>query len=123
MSFVAFVFAGERCFVNHRIKAEDAPCLAFYEPVRMRTDDVFSACLCADKRRGKGELPVSGEIHMQIFLFWGIIWLNCWNINALRAAGCAVAMGNATPQIKEIADLVVADNDHDGIVEAIERLF
>lgn len=43
--------------------------------------------------------------------------------DALGAAGCAVAMGNATPQIKEIADLVVADNDHDGIVEAIERLF
>lgn len=43
--------------------------------------------------------------------------------DALRAAGCAVAMGNATPEIKEIADIVVADNDHDGIVEAIERLF
>ena len=42
---------------------------------------------------------------------------------ALQAAGCAVAMGNADPQIKAMADLVVADNDHDGIVEAIERLF
>lgn len=42
---------------------------------------------------------------------------------ALDAAGCAVAMGNADPQIKAMADLVVADNDHDGIVEAIERLF
>lgn len=43
--------------------------------------------------------------------------------DVLRAAGCAVAMGNATPEIKQLADLVVADNDHDGIAEAIERLF
>lgn len=42
---------------------------------------------------------------------------------ALKVAGCAVAMGNATPDIKELADLVVADNDHDGIVEAINKLF
>ena len=42
---------------------------------------------------------------------------------ALEAAGCAVAMGNADPSVKKLADLVVADNDHDGIVEAIEHLF
>lgn len=42
---------------------------------------------------------------------------------ALRVAGLAVAMGNATPDIKELADAVVADNDHDGIVETIERYF
>lgn len=43
--------------------------------------------------------------------------------DALRAAGYAVAMGNATPTIKGLADLVVADNDHDGIVQAINCLF
>lgn len=42
---------------------------------------------------------------------------------ALEAAGLAVAMGNATPDIKALADVVVADNDHDGIAEAIDRLF
>ncbi|MGN0287640.1 MAG: Cof-type HAD-IIB family hydrolase [Atopobiaceae bacterium] len=42
---------------------------------------------------------------------------------ALRASGCAVAMGNATPEVKKIADLVVSDNDHDGIVDAIRQLF
>ena len=42
---------------------------------------------------------------------------------ALEAVGCAVAMGNAFPVVKEHADLVVADNDHDGIVEAIGKLF
>lgn len=42
---------------------------------------------------------------------------------ALRASGCAVAMGNATPEVKQIADLVVSDNDHDGIVDVIQQLF
>lgn len=42
---------------------------------------------------------------------------------ALEAAGLAVAMGNATPEIKRLADVVVADNDHDGIAEVIDRFF
>lgn len=45
------------------------------------------------------------------------------DLDALRAAGCAIAMGNAIPEVKKIADLVVADNDHDGIAEAAKRLF
>lgn len=42
---------------------------------------------------------------------------------ALSAVGMPVAMGNATDSIKHMAKLVVASNDADGIVEAIERLF
>lgn len=42
---------------------------------------------------------------------------------ALRVAGLAVAMGNATPDIKALADVVVADNDHDGVAEVVERFF
>ncbi|MCX4303617.1 MAG: HAD hydrolase family protein [Clostridia bacterium] len=30
-------------------------------------------------------------------------------------------MGNSSPQMKEIADIVVSDNNSDGIVEAIEK--
>ncbi|MBP3893585.1 MAG: HAD family phosphatase [Atopobiaceae bacterium] len=41
--------------------------------------------------------------------------------DALQAAGLSVAMGNATDDVKELADVIVADNDHDGIVEVIER--
>lgn len=32
-------------------------------------------------------------------------------------------MGNANERVQAVCDLVVADNDHNGIVEAIERLF
>ena len=41
----------------------------------------------------------------------------------IGTSGCAVAMGNALPDVKGKADLVVRDNDHDGIVDAIEALF
>lgn len=39
----------------------------------------------------------------------------------LQAAGFAVAMGNADDEVKDAADAVVADNDHDGVAEAIRR--
>ena len=39
----------------------------------------------------------------------------------LEAAGLAVAMGNAHPAIKAIADYVTDDCDHDGAAKAIER--
>lgn len=45
------------------------------------------------------------------------------DLDALRAAGCAIAMGNSTPEVMDVADIVVADNDHDGIAEAAKRLF
>ena len=39
----------------------------------------------------------------------------------IENAGLGVVMGNSSPQIKEIADVVVSDNNSDGIVEAIEK--
>lgn len=39
----------------------------------------------------------------------------------LRRAGLAVAMGNANDNVKKTAGVVVADCDHDGCAEAIEK--
>lgn len=39
----------------------------------------------------------------------------------LSAAGMGIAMGNAIPRVLSAADAVVADNDHDGCAEAIDR--
>ena len=39
----------------------------------------------------------------------------------IKTAGLGVAMGNADSAIKDIADVVVSDNDHDGVGEAIRR--
>lgn len=42
----------------------------------------------------------------------------------LQAAGTAVAMANATPEVKACADFITQqDNDHDGLSEAILQLF
>lgn len=43
------------------------------------------------------------------------------DIEVLRTAGLSVAMGNAAPEIKALTDETVADCDHDGCAEAIDR--
>jgi Cof subfamily protein (haloacid dehalogenase superfamily) len=45
-----------------------------------------------------------------------------WNDEPLlHAAGFGVAMGSAPPELREIADAVVADVENDGVAEALER--
>ena len=45
-----------------------------------------------------------------------------WNdAPLLEAAGFAVAMGSAPPELRAIADAVVGDLQHDGVAEAIEK--
>lgn len=43
------------------------------------------------------------------------------DLSMLRAAGLGVAMGNATEEARAAASVTVADNDHGGCAEAIER--
>jgi len=46
------------------------------------------------------------------------------NINdkqMVENAGLGVIMGNSAPYIKEIADVVVSDNDNDGVAEALNK--
>mgnify|MGYP002622577143 CR=1 FL=1 len=45
------------------------------------------------------------------------------DIEILKTAGLGVAMGNASEKIKNLADFVTDDNDHDGIVKVIEKFF
>lgn len=39
----------------------------------------------------------------------------------IEAAGLGVAMGNATDDIRKIADVTTDDNNHDGVAVAIEK--
>lgn len=39
----------------------------------------------------------------------------------LEFAGLGVAMGNATEEIKQVADVIVSTNERDGVAEAIEK--
>ena len=41
----------------------------------------------------------------------------------IQTAGLGVAMGNASDEIKRLADFVTLDNDHDGVAAAIEKFF
>lgn len=41
----------------------------------------------------------------------------------IENAGCGVAMGNSAPYIKESADIVVSNNNEDGVAEVIEQNF
>ena len=42
-------------------------------------------------------------------------------LKAIKKAGLSIAMGNANENIKQLADVIVSDNDHDGCAEAIEK--
>lgn len=43
------------------------------------------------------------------------------DIPLLQAAGLGVAMGNSNRTVQDAADVVVADNDHGGVAEVIDR--
>ncbi len=43
------------------------------------------------------------------------------DVSLVQTAGWGVAMGNAVASVKNVARAIVADNDHDGVAEAIER--
>jgi hydroxymethylpyrimidine pyrophosphatase-like HAD family hydrolase len=43
------------------------------------------------------------------------------DVPMVAGAGLGVAMGQCGPELRAVADAVVADNDHDGVAEALER--
>ena len=44
------------------------------------------------------------------------------DISMIEAAGCGIAMANATDLVKASADVITTyDNDHDGLAEFIEK--
>ena len=44
------------------------------------------------------------------------------DVEMIAGAGVGVAMGNGTPELRATADVVTADNDHDGLAQALESL-
>ncbi len=43
------------------------------------------------------------------------------DLSIIQAAGMGVAMGNATPDVKEVADCITGTNDEDGVAQAIYK--
>lgn len=44
------------------------------------------------------------------------------DLSMIRFAGVGIAMGNAVPAVKKVAQRVTSDCDHDGVAEAIEKI-
>ena len=44
------------------------------------------------------------------------------DIGMIKLCGTGVAMGNALPEVKEVADIVIGTNNEDGIAEYLEGL-
>ena len=78
-----------------------------------------------DKTAGKGNAVRFVCEHFQIPLSNSVAAGDAENdISMLQASGTAVAMANATPEVKACADFITQqDNDHDGLSEAILQLF
>jgi len=45
------------------------------------------------------------------------------DLEVLQTAGLSAAMGNAIDEVKQVCDVVVADNDHNGVLEVIQKFF
>ena len=43
------------------------------------------------------------------------------DIEMLREAGLGIAMGNASSEVKEVADEITLDNEHEGVAAAIGK--
>ena len=44
------------------------------------------------------------------------------DLSMIEYAGIGVAMGNGTDLVKSTANVVTADNDHDGVAQAIKSV-
>ena len=44
------------------------------------------------------------------------------DLSMIKFAGHGVAMGNAIPEVKQVADEITVDNEHDGVAKAIEAI-
>ena len=44
------------------------------------------------------------------------------DVAMIRSAGCGIAMGNAIPEVRNLARHITLDNIHDGVAHAIEQL-
>ena len=75
-------------------------------------------CSAAGVDKGSGMLRLCGELGIPAAESVSVGDADN-DIPMLHAAGLGIAMGNAARHVKDAADRVAADNDHDGCAEAI----
>ena len=75
-------------------------------------------CSAAGVNKGSGLLRLCGELGIPASESAAVGDADN-DVPMLRAAGLGIAMGNAARHVKDAADRVAADNDHDGCADAI----
>lgn len=102
----------ERAEIIESLQADNLPLM--YESGLAGNIEMFST------KSGKGNGLSALCEHLQIPLDQVCAMGDSSNdISMLRAAGFSVAVGNAVPELKAIADAVTGDNAHDGVADAI----
>ncbi len=106
--------------------------LLLQDQIQKRFGDTISALFSSDeyleifdKTAGKGNALRYLCAHLQIPLKASVAVGDAPNdLSMLHAAGFSIAMANAGEAVKKQVDLVTQnDNDHDGVLEVLERCF
>lgn len=114
-----------KCNLYHRSSEERAAMKETIESMGLSVSAVYSEIAsleltAAGVNKGTGLMKLCD--HLGISVEEAIAVGDADNdIAILETAGLAVAMGNAEEYVKALADVVVADCDHDGCAEAIEK--
>ena len=114
-----------KCNLYHRSSEDRAAMKETIESMRLSVSAVYSEIAsleltAAGVNKGTGLVKLCE--HLGISVDETIAVGDADNdIAILKTAGLAVAMGNAEEYVKALADVVVADCDHDGCAEAIEK--
>lgn len=77
-------------------------------------------CSAPDVSKGHGLKQLCDYLHLSIAKTIAVGDADN-DLDILKQAGLAVAMGNANENVKKIADVIVSDNDHGGCAEVVRE--
>lgn len=86
----------------------------------VRSEDFYLEFMHKDASKGQTLNRLSQKLHIKPEEVMALG--NAQNDNSmLEFAGTGVAMGNSVPATLKVADVTVADNNHDGVAEAVNK--
>lgn len=126
-AFLAETGYSEKISVRFKNEAEK---LGFFDELVAAFPDMELASSLPNNIEGTlhGVNKSSGLADLAAYLGFGIENVMAFgdnqnDISMIKAAGMGVAMGNATEEVKKIADAVTLDNVHDGVAYMVREVF
>lgn len=91
------------------------------EPHWVRSADIFYEMLPSGANKGNGLLKLLERMHLHDVY---VVAIGDYNndIEMIEAADYGVAVANAMEEVKEVADLVVTDNNHSAIADLLKHM-